>query len=82
VITPDVLAEPRWKDWTALASDYGYRGCWSFPVETSAGTLVGSLAMYWEAPHAPTAAELDVAATLTQNAAVIVSRERLRLECS
>jgi hypothetical protein len=32
------------------------RGCWSFPVETSTGKLVGSLAMYFRQPREPTPA--------------------------
>ncbi len=75
VITSDVLKEPRWQAWTSLALEYDYRGCWSFPVEASSGTLVGSLAMYWKEPREPCAWELELAATLTQSAAIIISRQ-------
>lgn len=74
VITPDVLNEPRWQSWTWLAQQFGYRGCWSFPVETSEGNLVGSLAMYFEKPRAPSAVDLELAAAFTQTAGIIIWR--------
>lgn len=73
MLTRDVLEEQRWKPWTELALDFGYRGCWSFPVETATGKLVGSLAMYFAAPHAPTPRDIELAATLTKTAAMIIS---------
>jgi GAF domain-containing protein len=84
VITPDVLEEPRWQPWTWLAREYDYRGCWSFPVETSTGRLVGSLAFYFREPRAPTPRDRELAAVLTQAAAIIISHhqetgERVRL---
>lgn len=77
VITRDVLDEPRWRSWTWLALEFGYRGCWSFPVETAEGSLVGSLAMYFNAPREPTPIDLELAAAFTQTAAVIISRHTL-----
>ncbi|MBV9655553.1 MAG: GAF domain-containing protein, partial [Acetobacteraceae bacterium] len=85
VVTRDVLEDPRWQPWCWLAREYGYRGCWSFPVETSAGTLVGSFAMYFSEPRDAYPRDLELAATMTQTAAIIISRhkeneERLRSE--
>ncbi|SAK99766.1 signal transduction histidine kinase with CheB and CheR activity [Caballeronia fortuita] len=74
VITRDVLDEPRWRSWTWLAKKFGYRGCWSFPVETSEGNLVGSLAMYFDEPRGPSPMDLDLAAAFTQTAGIIIWR--------
>jgi two-component system, chemotaxis family, CheB/CheR fusion protein len=74
VITRDVLDEPRWHAWTWLAVKFGYRGCWSFPVETSEGSLVGSLAMYFAEPRMPSPLDLELAAAFTQTAAIIIWR--------
>ncbi|HKT95365.1 MAG TPA: GAF domain-containing protein [Paraburkholderia sp.] len=74
VITPDVLEEPRWQPWAWLAQQFGYRGCWSFPVETSEGNLVGSLAMYFEKPRAPSEVDLELATAFTQTAGIIIWR--------
>jgi PAS domain S-box-containing protein len=85
VITPDVAREPRWKRWLWLAEQYGYRASWSFPVETSAGTIVGTFAMYFKEPREATSRDRDLAALLAQAAGIIISRhqemeERARAE--
>lgn len=76
VITPDVLEEPRWRPWTWLAREYDYRGCWSFPVETSTEKRVGTLAMYFTEPREPTASDRDLAAVLNQTAAFIIAQHQ------
>jgi GAF domain-containing protein len=87
VVTPDVVAEPKWERWRWLAHEYDYRGCWSFPLETSAGRLVGSFAMYFREPRQPTARDRELVAAVTQTAAIILSRhqateERARAEAA
>jgi two-component system CheB/CheR fusion protein len=74
VITRDVLAEPKWEQWRWLARQFGYRGCSSFPVETSEGDLVGSLAMYFEQPREPSLLDRNLAEAFTQTAAIIIWR--------
>jgi chemotaxis methyl-accepting protein methylase len=76
VITPDVTVEPLWKDWLWLAKDFEFRGCWSFPVETSEGKVVGTFAMYHEEPRTPTARDLELGDMLARAAAIIISRHQ------
>jgi GAF domain-containing protein len=85
VITPDVFQEPKWRPWLGLAIDYGYRGCWSFPVETATGKVVGSFAMYFDNTSHPTDHDRLLAAALCNTASIIIAhhleleeRERLR----
>lgn len=85
VITPDVTKEPRWQPWLWLAEQYNYRACWSFPVETSAGKIISTFAMYFPEPREPTNREIEIANILTQTAATIIARyheaeERVRVE--
>ena len=76
VITPDVTKEPRWKPWLWLAEKYEYRACWSFPVEGSAGKVVGTFAMYFKQPREATGRDHEFAARLAQAAGIIISRYR------
>lgn len=74
VITSDVTGEPRWREWLALAGDCDVRACWSFPIETTAGKIIGTFAIYHRQPRAATPRDLELATLLTRAAAVIVSR--------
>jgi two-component sensor histidine kinase len=76
VITPDVRLEPRWARWLWRAKQFDFRGCWSFPVETSAGKIVGTFAIYSREPREPTPQNLEFVATLTHTASIIISRHR------
>lgn len=82
VITPDVREEPRWRPWLWLAEAFGYRGCWSFPIETSHGKLVGTFAMYFAAPCDATADRLAQADRAVRAASIIIDQHqgRARLE--
>jgi len=75
IVTRDVADEPRWQRWLWLAKEFDYRSCWSFPVKTPAGRVVGTFAMYFKDPREATRAELDLAAALTRVAAEIISPE-------
>jgi PAS domain S-box-containing protein len=68
-----------------LAAKHGYRGCWSFPMMTTAGSVVGSFALYFAEPRSPSKRERDLANELARTAAILVSRDqesrqRLRIE--
>jgi PAS domain-containing protein len=84
-ITADVHEDPLWREWLWLAQKYEYRGCWSFPVKTTAGKVVGTFALYFKKPRAATSRDLEFAAVLTHAAGIIISRhqeaeERARAE--
>ncbi|MBV8803067.1 MAG: GAF domain-containing protein [Gammaproteobacteria bacterium] len=80
VITPDVEEEPLWEPWRSLARRHNYRSCWSFPVRTNQGPVVGTFAVYFSQPRKPLLRELELAAVLSHAAAIIISRDRELLE--
>jgi two-component system CheB/CheR fusion protein len=73
IITRDVAEEPLWEPWLWLAKQFDYRACWSFPVESPAGQIVGTFAMYYKEPRDATQYNIDVAAALTRAAGVILA---------
>lgn len=58
VIVEDIATDERWADLRELALAHGLRACWSEPVFSPAGEVVGTFAMYYRHPRAPTRAEL------------------------
>jgi PAS domain S-box-containing protein len=58
VIVEDTATDPRWDGLRDLALQHGLRACWSEPVFSPDGQVVGTFAMYYRQPRAPTEAEL------------------------
>ncbi|MDB5173259.1 MAG: multi-sensor hybrid histidine kinase [Phycisphaerales bacterium] len=46
VVTPDVRSDPLWADYRDLAEEFGLRACWSQPIFSSEGKVLGSFALY------------------------------------
>ena len=74
MITADVMEDPVWEPWRWLAEQFDYRGCWSFPVHTTAGKFVGSLAFYFRQPRQATPLDVEYGELITQTAAIIIAR--------
>lgn len=74
VLTIDVREEPRWRPWLWMAEKFDYRGCWSFPLHTSKGKLLGTFAVYWRQPRRATDRDATFASAVADTAAIIVSR--------
>ncbi len=76
VLTPDVRREPRWQPWRPLAQQFNYCGCWSFPIRSLTGHVLGTFAMYYRNPRRATPQELLLAEVVTQAAAIIMVQHR------
>ena len=82
VISEDIATDPLWEGYRELALPYGLRSCWSMPVPSSAGGVLGSLAVYCNEPSRPTTRDMDFMGTATQLVAVAIEQRLLteRLE--
>jgi PAS domain S-box-containing protein len=76
VIAPDLTSETRWAahGWCAMALAYGLRACWSTPITSTAGKVLGAFAIYYNEPRAPTTYEQHLIAQLTHIASIAVER--------
>lgn len=80
VITTDVEEEPSWEAYRWLARQHHFRACWSFPVRTEGGPVLGTLAMYFGEPCEPTPREVEMATVIAHAATVIISRHQQSVE--
>lgn len=55
VITEDIRTDPRWLIFRDAAEREGLRACWSNPVLTAKGELLGTLGIYFRDPRHPSA---------------------------
>ena len=67
----DILTDPLWDDYRQYAAPIGLRACWSTPILSSKGKVLGSFAMYYREPRSPDGEEqylTDVATKLAAEA--------------
>ncbi|HYI91958.1 MAG TPA: PAS domain S-box protein, partial [Bryobacteraceae bacterium] len=76
VIVTDILEDPLWEDYRQLAQSFGLRACWSTPILSPAGKVLGSFAMYYHEPRRPSAGETRLTSVATHLAGIAIERER------
>jgi GAF domain-containing protein len=57
VIVTDIFTDPLWEEYRGLAAAIGVAACWSTPIMSSKGKVLGSFAMYYREPRTPTGDE-------------------------
>ena len=77
VITTDIGSDPRWNEYAELAERNGLKACWSVPMISSEGQVLGTFAMYYSEPRNPNNAELATVERSAQLAVLAVERHRL-----
>ncbi|MDZ4405151.1 PAS domain S-box protein [Prosthecobacter sp.] len=75
VICPNVLADARMEPFHKLALKANLRACWSEPILSSAGKVLGTLACYHPAPHDPSQTEIQTVANAARLAGLAIERE-------
>jgi PAS domain S-box-containing protein len=76
VVVSDIARDPLWTDYKDLALAHGLRACWSTPIISSEGKVLGTFAMYRREPGSPSPQELDLIEQLTHLAGVALERKR------
>lgn len=80
VIVTDMLTDPLWEDYRELAKLSGLRACWSTPIFTGHGKVLGSFAMYYLQPQTPTGSEARLTEVATHIAGIAIEHERAQNE--
>jgi PAS domain S-box-containing protein len=76
VIVSDIATDPIGSGYRDLALAHGLRACWSTPIQSSAGTVLGTFAIYWHEPCRPTAQHQKTIEQITDLAAVAIERKQ------
>ncbi len=74
VIVTDIFTDPLWEDYRDLAAASGLRACWSTPILTNTGKVLGSFAMYYSEPRTPTGEEARFTDVATYIAGLAIER--------
>lgn len=78
VYVSDIGADPLWRDFAALADSAGLRACWSTPIMTADGRLLGTFAMYYPTTREANAYDLRLVGVATALAAIAIQRAQAR----
>jgi len=76
VVVKDVMTDPLWADYRKLAEICGLRACWSTPIMSPHGDVLGSFAMYREETRGPYPEELRLTQIATHIAGIAIERQR------
>jgi PAS domain S-box-containing protein len=76
VVVADIAADPLWENYRDLALGHGLRACWSTPILSRDGALLGTFANYFRVPREPDPAELELASSATHIARIAIEKRR------
>src|SRR4029077_13293329 len=76
VIAADLTSETRWGPyaWCPMALAHGLQACWSTPISSTAGKVLGAFAIYYDQPRTPTTCEQRLIEQFTHIASIAVER--------
>lgn len=72
VIVCDIQNDPLWKNYKDLALAFGLKACWSRPILSRAGKVLGTFALYFRNIREPTDYELQIVQDVTAAASLSI----------
>jgi signal transduction histidine kinase len=78
VIVEDLESDPAWQEspFRPLALAHGVRSCWSTPIYSLAGRVLGTFAVYHDKPAAPNSLQQDLIAQVAHIASIAIERSQ------
>jgi len=80
VIVSDIDTDPLWTDYRELAQLHGLRACWSTPIASQDGGILGTFAVYYREPRTPDADHLQLITLATHLAGIAIEHDRAKAE--
>jgi signal transduction histidine kinase len=77
VIVSDIATDPLWAEYRAAALPHGLRACWSTPIMSKQGLVLGTFALYRKEPHVPDEDERRTVARVVHLAGIAIERRQL-----
>jgi PAS domain S-box-containing protein len=76
VVVADIAVDPLWAAYRHLPLAHGLRACWSTPILSSEGQVLGTFALYSREPRRPHPQDLEVLEQIAAVAAVAIQYQR------
>lgn len=78
VIVSDISSDPLWDEYRNFAWAIGVAACWSTPIMSSKGKVLGSFAMYYREPRRPNGDERHLTEVATKLASQAIEHHAAR----
>src|SRR5215208_6172254 len=78
VVVTDIFSDPLWEYYRDVAAASGLRSCWSTPILSGRGKVLGSFAMYYKEPRTPTGDEAGLTEVATRIAGLAIEHHAAR----
>jgi PAS domain S-box-containing protein len=75
VIVSDIASDPLWANFRELALAHSLRACWSTPISSVEGKVIGTFAMYYREPRSPSPRDQDIIGQITHLAGVAIQHK-------
>lgn len=76
VVSAEIAGDPMWGRIGGLAGALGLQACWTVPIASAGGAVIGMLTVFYEAAQTPTKSELDFGKRMAQIAGIAIEHER------
>ena len=76
VIVTDIASDPLWQNFRDFTLGFGLRACWSAPILSSQGQVLGTFAMYYAQPRSPENFELELIEAVRNLAGIAIERKQ------
>jgi len=80
VVVVDIENDALWADYKHLALPHGLRACWSMPISSHSGAILGTFACYYREPRSPSAYHLQLIDRATHLAGIAIEHQRAKTE--
>ncbi len=78
VVVTDIASDPLWEDYKELALPLELQACWSSPIKSGDGRVLGAFAFYFPDPRGPSLLERQIVATCLHICAIALDYEETR----
>jgi len=80
VVVADIARDPLWNGACHLALQHNLHACWSTPIFSRAGKVLGTFAVYYREPRSPGTQHLHMVECCTHLAGIAIEREQADAE--
>lgn len=80
VIVEDIASHPYWEDYKDIAATADLGSCWSEPIHSTSGLILGTLAIYRRKPSLPDEFEITLIESAANLVGIAIERARAQAE--